>query len=478
MTETRTIIIHGWSDCSESFVDIKKRLIADGIGRVETILYADYESREDNITFNDVIDGLNEQCIKNGLIGPDGVKKCDMNVIVHSTGGFVIRHWICRYYLKEKRMADCPVQRIVMLAPANFGSPLAHRGKSLLGSLVKGRWKVGDLLEVGRQLLSGLELGSPYQWKLAHDDLFTKDCCYNAAGVQLTILVGAEDYGGLRSWVNKPGTDGTVVISGTPLNSLKLVLDCCKPASGAGPSYVPYDWQYRTTPCDFAWAVLDGLDHGSIVDDAGKKGSQVHGLLLQALQSTDAKAFSALKAECDSVTKTTYGSTKKPCYQQFLIHAVDDQNESIPDFTMEFYVLRKTKGMSKGLVTSKKLKDEEELSEKLQSLLTDEFHTHTGDPSYRRLLIDCDALDTLHGEIDAALKPDAYVLAAKVFVPAIDGGIRYRTEALQTIVIYDSSAPESNDTPSLFYPNTTTLLELRVDRYNDYVTVGPDEKKH
>jgi len=63
-----TLIIHGWSDCSASFVDMKKRLIERGVGEVDTILYGDYESREDNITFNDVIDGLNEQMIEKGLI--------------------------------------------------------------------------------------------------------------------------------------------------------------------------------------------------------------------------------------------------------------------------------------------------------------------------------------------------------------------------------------------------------------------------
>src|SRR6056297_3846219 len=153
-----TLIIHGWSDCSSSFVAVKKQLQKHGIGDVDTILYGDYQSREDNITFNDVIDGLNDQMIEKGLIEPNGKKKADLNIVVHSTGGLVIRHWIYNYY--ADRIDECPVKRILMLAPANFGSPLAHRGKSFLGRLVKGRWKVGDLLEVGRNLLDGLELGS------------------------------------------------------------------------------------------------------------------------------------------------------------------------------------------------------------------------------------------------------------------------------------------------------------------------------
>ena len=222
----KTLIIHGWSDCYKSFEKLKQYLVDKKIGNVETIFYGDYESREDHITFNDVIDGLNDQLIEKKFIDANGKKLCRLNVIVHSTGGLVIRHWIWRYYYRDKdRINDCPVNKLIMLAPANFGSPLAHQGRSFLGRLFKGRWKIGDMLEVGQNLLDGLELASPYQWELAHNDLLYPIPYYSAAKIQTTILVGIKDYEGLRGWVNKPGTDGTVVIAGTSLDSAKLVLD-------------------------------------------------------------------------------------------------------------------------------------------------------------------------------------------------------------------------------------------------------------
>src|SRR5690606_23518735 len=190
-----TVILHGWSDCSESFVHMKSFLANAGVEPVSEIYYADYESREDHLTFDDVVDGLNDEFYRRGFIARDGKKKRDLNVIVHSTGGLVIRHWINEHYYRNgNRIADCPVKRIVMLAPANFGSPLAHRGKSFLGSLFKGRWKIGDLLEVGRNLLDGLELASPYQWELAHRDLLVDEPYFNREQIQLTILVGIDDY--------------------------------------------------------------------------------------------------------------------------------------------------------------------------------------------------------------------------------------------------------------------------------------------
>ncbi len=44
--------------------------------------------------------------------------------MVHSAGGPVIRHRIWRYY--AGRIGECPVENLVMLAPANFGSPLVQ----------------------------------------------------------------------------------------------------------------------------------------------------------------------------------------------------------------------------------------------------------------------------------------------------------------------------------------------------------------
>ncbi|HSM07294.1 MAG TPA: hypothetical protein VK858_21885, partial [Longimicrobiales bacterium] len=77
----RTVIIHGWSDCSESFQHLKKCLAAEGLGGVRDIFYADYQSREDNVTFDDVVGGLNDALGAQGLL--DGRP---FNVVVHSTG--------------------------------------------------------------------------------------------------------------------------------------------------------------------------------------------------------------------------------------------------------------------------------------------------------------------------------------------------------------------------------------------------------
>ncbi|MEX0646570.1 MAG: hypothetical protein WEA56_00750 [Balneolaceae bacterium] len=468
-----TLIIHGWSDCSGSFKDMKARLQDYEIGTVDTIFYGDYESREDNITFNDVVDGLNEQMIERGLINSDGTRKTDLNIIVHSTGGLVIRHWIWRYYCD--RIEECPIKRIVMLAPANFGSPLAHRGKSFLGNLVKGRWKIGDFLEVGRRLLDGLELASPYQWQLAHHDLFSAEkSWFNKDQIQLTIMTGIEDYAGIRGWVNKPGTDGTVVISGTSLDSIKLTLDFCDPKT-------PYEWTETKTAHDFCFGVLAGLDHGTIVSDFEKERGRIIDLTTEALKTDTAQKFTAFKNKLKNITDATYGAyagkndDKYSRYQQFLIKAMDDHDAPVRDYTIEFYVYKAGKAEN-NLVHSNRYfnKTEADLSEKFHKVLIREIHTHSKDTSYRRLLVNLDKLNKLIDEAKERLGP--FVISMKLFVPNVDAGIFYEPEALQNVVIYHSDTENNKGIPKLFFHNTTTLLELKVNRKTSYVRIGKEPK--
>ncbi|MEX0895177.1 MAG: hypothetical protein WDZ36_05410 [Balneolaceae bacterium] len=475
MSTEHTLILHGYSDCSKSFVDLKERLQEQGIGTVETILYGDYESREDNITFNDVIDGLNDRMIEKEIIHADGARRKDLNVVVHSTGGLVIRHWIWKYY--HDRIEDCPVRRLVMLAPANFGSPLAHRGKSFLGRLVKGRWKIGDFLEVGRNLLNGLELASPYQWELAHRDLFAGDVSYyNRNQIQLTILVGIKDYSGLRGWVNKPGTDGTVVISGTSLDSIKLELDFSNPS-------IPWKWKETETAHDFAFGVLEGLDHGSIVEQFSEPQSQISQLTAEALKIEDTDQFTGFQQKLEEITEKTYtpdsNGKPKPCsrYQQFIIRGIDDHNSPVSDYTIEFYVYKAEK-VENDLIDNSKYfnKTEEKWSEEFQKVLVGQIHTHSKDSSYRRLLVN---LDDLNQRIEKAKEElGDFVLSMRIFVPRIDKGIYYDLDSLNNIVVYHSNPDvELDHEPSLFFDNTTTLIELKVNRSTSYVTLSLSPKK-
>ncbi|WP_457621680.1 esterase/lipase family protein [Persephonella sp.] len=465
-----TLILHGWSDCSDSFKDLKAFLIKNGIGSVDTIYYADYESREDNVTFEDIIDGLYDRFKEKGFIDKHGNKTADLNVIVHSTGGLVIRHFIAEYY--RHRLDRCPVKKIVMLAPANFGSPLAHYGKSLLGRVFKGRYKFGDLFEVGRKLLNGLELASPYQWKLAHLDLLVESPYFNRNQIQTFIFVGNKGYSGLRKLANKKGTDGTVVVCGANLNPVKFIFDFSK--EGKALDIYVKDYKFDT-----AFAVLRNYDHGSIVEDIKPdKKSQIGKLVLKALRIKSADEYVAFKKDLEKITENSFKN--REIYQQFIVRAVDDHNKPIKDYTIEFFVYRyNNRYIKNGEFIRKKISEEEELwSKKIHELITDEFHNNSTDPSFRRFLV---GIKRLKGEIEECCKSlgSDIVLSMKIYVPRVDEGIYYETEKLKNIILLKTKDGKIvNEKPSIFYPNTTTFIEMKINRSTKYVTVDIKPKKH
>src|SRR6202008_4567758 len=142
------------------------------------------------------------------------------DAVVHSTGMLVIRAWLTTYAARKSRL-----KHLIALAPATWGSPLAHKGRSWLGSLFKGSKdpRSPDFLEAGNEVLHGLELGSQFTWDLAHLDLFGEDTFYGKTKSTPYVLLfcGDQPYRGIRELVSEPGTDGTVRLAGCSLNSRK-----------------------------------------------------------------------------------------------------------------------------------------------------------------------------------------------------------------------------------------------------------------
>lgn len=108
--------------------------------------------------------------------------------------------------------------------------------------------------------------------------------------------------------------------------------------------------------------------------------------------------------------------------------------------------------------------------------LTAEFHTRSADPSQRRMLVDVDAVQK---ELDQIARDwgEPAALSARVHVPRVDRGIADRLDSLQNLVLCDPLRPRP-DGLTLFYPNTTTLVGLRVDRETQYVRLGTEPLRH
>jgi hypothetical protein len=480
----KTLIIHGWSDCSESFKDLKAMLVRNKVAAPNDIYFVDYESREDSLDFNEISRAFHNRLIQRGLITDKGGTIEELNIIVHSTGGLVVRDWIRKYYSKDP--AACPVRRIVMLAPASFGSPLAHRGKSFLGSLVKGRWKVGDLLEVGQQILNGLELASPFQWELAHQDLFCSNTPFASNLIQCSVLVGDSDYEGLRGWINKPGTDGTVVICGTHLNATKLAVDYTQNSNGIKFKR-PVVHDVSASKIRSGFGVLKGLDHGSIVQEAAIDG-QVSALICSALKTATENEFNNLCESLRGITDATfvdaaYDNRIKPPYQQFMFRCLDDTGSPVTDYNLEFFLIKKRHGgaFSTGVlpldIDEYRDDEEREFSTRLMKIIMAEPHTNTSDQSLRSMVVNGLEMDRLYEDVERRWG-DRFIMGGRIHIPETKEGATYDTEELQNVVIFDPANEDQGNFEQLFIPNHTMLVELKVRRYSGYVHVNAFPRSH
>jgi pimeloyl-ACP methyl ester carboxylesterase len=274
----------------------------------------DYISLRDDVTIDDVTKRMEEVVAERLALPDDAEGKLGprFHLVVHSTGGLVARRWIARYY--DGRL--CPVVNLLMLAPANFGSVLAHKGRSLLGRVVKG-WRTG--FETGEEMLYALELGSPFLWDLARADLFdepgraARQPLYGPERIRPFVIVGTHPYDKLATQLtNENGSDGTVRVAAANLNAYALTVDFSAGEDGLkNPRITP--WPARLEPdVSFPLAVLPDRDHGSITrpDEEGyakdpEAQARLGELILQALRTGTPDEYRAVTAAWDAVTAET-----------------------------------------------------------------------------------------------------------------------------------------------------------------------------
>ncbi len=173
------VLVHGYSDKGQSFKGWRTLLAAAGYD-ARTIHVGNYVSLSNEVSLKDIAEGFDRALRETGL-----KDTAPFDALVHSTGMLVVREWLAgtsgaagNPRLAAKRQGR--LKRLVGLAPATFGSPMAHKGRSWLGAMFKGGRELGpDFMEAGDQVLAGLELGSQYTWDLAHRDFLADSAVYS-----------------------------------------------------------------------------------------------------------------------------------------------------------------------------------------------------------------------------------------------------------------------------------------------------------
>ncbi len=211
------LLIHGYSSEGKDTKakDIYGSLPAElrklyGRDNVKEINLSRWISLSDGVSLDDVSFAM-DRALK--ADHPDLLKN-GFHVIIHSTGALVVRNWISKFSPKPS-----PVNNLIHLAGANFGSGLAHIGKGQLS-----RW--GRLIFTGTgrgtQVLDELEFGS---WKTLDMHLHflqPGNDMLNDYQVQEFCIIGSQTLSILRPipirYVKEDSADNTVRTSAGNLN--------------------------------------------------------------------------------------------------------------------------------------------------------------------------------------------------------------------------------------------------------------------
>jgi pimeloyl-ACP methyl ester carboxylesterase len=446
------VFVHGYSDKGASWApwrEILRRRLNLNNADLRTCSYV---SLNNEVTIKDLAEAFDRALGTQGGLDPDQ----PFDAIVHSTGMLVVRSWLAADPLRGKRL-----KRLIALAPATFGSPLAKKGRSWLGSVFKGSKHLGpDFLEAGDRVLDNLELASAFSWRLTEEDVFATPPRYDAGPDTPYVFVfcGTGTYSGLRKLVDKPGTDGTVRRAGCAINVRAIELDMTEKgmvarrtatdlagAQNMRPHRILADkWLNVSIPVHLVGDPNkpDEVNHATILSNPA---AELEELVVAAFEMTaaggDAEAgYRAWLAKADAE-----GRFKKlpEQYQQFIIHAVDERGDPITDYNVQLF---RTGG-----------------AEDRIDQFDAEVDVYSGDPSYRCFHVDVADLVPQQGRPAPGLSIRIIASSGTPYVGYIGHGFEEQTEpgSWDAALRFDGAMLEQ---VKFFRPYTTTLIRLYLER--------------
>ena len=453
--QKKLLIVHGYSDGSTSFTGLADFFVKENLYKKKDIYFVDYSSMDDHASFRDFADKLNDGYHR---ICPDFET---IDVVCHSTGALVTRAWLALHYVRNRKHGlnrPCPVRHLLMFAPANFGSDLAAMGQSFLGktrtTFFNKHSRKTDFMESGKVVLQGLEPASPFQWELSHYDLHGEHGSYfNPANAESHrcypfVFAAGYSYTGLQARLlkkrAKPGTDGTVRISGTSLNTRKCHFSF---DGNTGIEWVENDRKYADIP----FVVFDNFNHGNIINATGRNftGKNRPGdLARRALWMDALENYIDLATEFRNISGSNYkkmDSGYKDEYQQFFFKVRDDVGLPVDDYFIDFYVQHSNGTIHKQLTAV--FDDKFETS----------FYRHSADSSCRAMLLNCRELKDFKKELDQAYAKLVFDITAASRLPDVSYKPGY-------YIIYDGKKAVADLGLTFIYPNTTTLVDIIMNR--------------
>lgn len=435
MGRNPVVLIHGYSDDASAFDEWKRVLQGRGYD-VASIHACNYRSLTNEVTIRDIAEGFDRALsVRAGL---DASQPFD--AIVHSTGMLVIRAWLAAYAGRRQRL-----KHLIGLAPATFGSPLAHKGRSWLGALFKGNKELGpDFLEAGDQILDGLELGGRFTWDLAHTDMLGEETFYGPTKRTPFVFVfcGSGTYSGIRKLAQQEATDGAVRWSGCALNARKIVLDLTqdphRPGTAKRIAIAP--WKNVDAPM----MPVAGKNHSSIIRNPGDELAE---LVVKALEVNSESEYSAWYDMARRKGSAALGKMEE--WQQFVVRAVDERGDPVTDYNVQLFT-RTSRGRESAVAP-----------------FDMNVHTYRGDPSLRCFHVNLSkiGLDKLENLwIRVLASSGSQLVGYQGYGSGSSDGPVDTTDDSNWDAELDISSLVDDEGVRFFYPFTTTLVEIRLNR--------------
>ncbi len=341
----RLIFVHGWSVTHTNTYGDLPRILRDRAPRagfaLETIdiHLGRYISFRNEVRMDDVVRAFN-QALRDAV--PDGNGGiAPFSCVTHSTGGPVLRAWLARHY-PPARLPACPLEKLVMLAPANHGSPLAALGSSRLGRIKA--WFQG--VEPGEGILRWLELGSE-ESRMLNRAWLDYDPMMPGSRFRPFVLTGetidSKLYDHVNSYTGEVGSDGVVRSAGANLNYSWITLrqtDELLAMKGGGEASRLVYVESLQCPAPTPFLIVPKAAHSG--EDLGIMRSPnlrnaddkpVVAAILEALALRTKKGYASLIDKWSRATETEQSSRgRRRRFFQLIVRVTDDQGLVVPDF--------------------------------------------------------------------------------------------------------------------------------------------------
>ncbi|MGZ4954034.1 MAG: esterase/lipase family protein [Methylobacter sp.] len=341
------VFVHGWSvtntDTYGGLPEAVEKNADPGLSiQVANLYLSKYVSFADEVNMEDIARGM-QQAVSVEIL-PKLANGERFTCITHSTGGPVVRKWVELFF--NEQLNQCPIQHLIMLAPANHGSALAQLGKGRLS-----RMKFfAEGVEPGVGVLDWLELGSDQSWAL---NLSWLDYSCISSGLYVFVLTGQtidrKLYDNLNSYTGELGSDGVVRVAATNMNYglIRLIQKDGR-----------FKLEKEKRPEKFAFGVVPGLSHSgeekgiirSVKGDYDLSHPTVKWVLHCLSVNSEVTYKKAVKALASLTAQTQETERKRSAkelflferefitsrYCMFVFHIVDDRKNSLNDYDVIF----------------------------------------------------------------------------------------------------------------------------------------------